>query len=36
MTADHTSETTDEMLRTFLRAQRESVLAMVASHPRCK
>jgi hypothetical protein len=29
MTADHTSETTDEMLRTFLRAQRESVLAVV-------
>ncbi len=29
MTADHTSEATDEMLRTFLRAQRESVLAIV-------
>ena len=30
MTAHDTSETTDEMLRTFLRAQRESVLAIVA------
>ena len=29
MAADHTSEATDEMLRTFLRAQRESVLAIV-------
>jgi uncharacterized damage-inducible protein DinB len=29
MAADHTSEANDEMLRTFLRAQRESVLAIV-------
>ncbi len=29
MTADHASETADEMLRSFLRAQRESVLAIV-------
>jgi Protein of unknown function (DUF664) len=29
MAADNTSEATDEMLRSFLRAQRESVLAIV-------
>jgi Protein of unknown function (DUF664) len=29
MTADHASEASDEMLRAFLRAQRESVLAIV-------
>ena len=29
MAADHMSEASDEMLRTFLRAQRESVLAIV-------
>jgi hypothetical protein len=29
MTADHTSPSTDEMLRGFLRGQRESVLAIV-------
>jgi len=29
MAADHTSESSDEMLRNFLRAQRESVLAIV-------
>ena len=29
MAEDHTSEADDEMLRTFLRAQRESVLAIV-------
>ncbi|HUA30727.1 MAG TPA: DinB family protein [Streptosporangiaceae bacterium] len=29
MAADHMSEANDEMLRTFLRAQRESVLAIV-------
>ena len=29
MAADHTSEASDEMLRAFLRAQRESVLAIV-------
>jgi hypothetical protein len=29
MTADHTSPSTDEMLRSFLRGQRESVLAIV-------
>ncbi|MGH9304632.1 MAG: DinB family protein [Acidimicrobiales bacterium] len=29
MAADHTSEANDQMLRTFLRAQRESVLAIV-------
>jgi hypothetical protein len=33
MTADHTSEATDEMVRTFLRAQRDSVLAIVEGLP---
>lgn len=32
MAGDHESEADDEMLRDFLRGQRESVVAIVAGH----